>query len=141
MFAATLVALTLQVFFGLYVGGVANYPATPVSIGSTGALLSAMSSAAGTAIFLHAFWGVLVVLMGIGTVVIARRYESGRVTVSSLAGVLSLLIALLGGLLFAASDFANGVGILLMVTGAIAAYVFLILAFFFSRRMPDPGRS
>src|SRR5208337_135690 len=139
MLAVTLIALTLQVLIGLYVGGEANYPVTPANIGSIGGILSAMSSAAGPAILLHAFWGVLVLLMGIGTAVIARRFQNASVTISSFAGLFSLLIALLGGLVFAVSDFASGAGILFMVIGAIASYAFLLLTFYFTRRVPASG--
>src|SRR5271157_1216836 len=90
MLVVTLVAMTLQVVFGFIVGGVANYPTSTTNIGSIGDLLSAMWSAAGPSIFLHASWGVLVVLMGLGTTVIARRYSKRNVTTTTLLGLLSL---------------------------------------------------
>jgi hypothetical protein len=134
MLAVTLIALTLQVVFGFIVGGEANYPATAVGAATIGGLLSAMWSAAGPAIFLHAFWGVLVVLVGGGTAILGVRQHARRVAIASVLGAISLLVALLGGLLFALSDFASGGGLLLMVIGVIAAYASLLAAFSFTRR-------
>ena len=133
MLAVTLVFLTLQVVFGFIVGGVAVYPSQAVNFGSIGDLLSAMWSAAGPSIMLHAFWGVLVVLTGAGTAAISLRYHRRRLTTVTILGLLSPLIALLGGLLFALSDFVSGGGILLMVGGVIGAYAFLLAAFRLAR--------
>jgi hypothetical protein len=133
MLTVTLIAITLQVVFGFIVGGIANYPSTATSISSIGDLLSAMWSAAGPSIMLHAFWGVLVVLMGVGTTRIALRYHKRNVTATSALGLVSLVVALLGGFIFASSDFVSGGGILLMVGGVLGAYAFLFLALRFAR--------
>ena len=105
----------------------------PVSIGSIGSLLSAMWSAAGATIMIHALWGLLVLLMAIGTTPIALRYHKRSVTATSVLALVSMVLAVLGGLVWAASDFSNGGGIALIVNGALGAYAFFFLALYYTK--------
>jgi uncharacterized protein YybS (DUF2232 family) len=132
MLAAVLVAVTLQVVLGEEVSFIANYPVTPVANGSIGSLLSAMWSAAGPSLIIHAFLGVLVVLIGIWTTVVALRYHKRSVTATAVLALVSLVIAILGGFIWASSDFANELGTTLMQNAALVAYVFLLLALYFT---------
>lgn len=134
MIVATLVVEVLQFTFGEIVSASANYPATPVPINSISQLFSAISSAGGTILFVHAFTGLFLFLMVVGTLAIAVRYHRRNVTNSVALGVLSMLIAVLGGYVWASSDFSNGGGILLMVNGALAAYSFLFIALYYTRQ-------
>lgn len=134
MIVATLVIEVIQFVFGEFVGAAATYPANPVPINSLGELFSAMSSTVGPILFVHAFTGLLLFLMTVGTVVAAVRYHKRNVTTSVSAGVLSMLISVLGGYIWASSDFSNGGGILLMVNGALAAYSFLFIALYFTKQ-------
>ena len=133
MITVTLILITLQIFFGETVGAVASYPSTAVAINSIGDLISAMSSAAGPIIFVHVFNGLLILLAAIGTLMIAMRYHKRSETTMAVLGFISVIIALMGGFIFADSDFANGGGIILMVNGALGAYAFFFLALYFTK--------
>jgi uncharacterized protein YybS (DUF2232 family) len=134
MLAATLILLTLQVVLGEAVAIIANYPAAPVAIGSVGSLLSAMWSAAGSALIIHAFLGVLVVLAAIWTTIVAVHYHRRSVSTTTALALVSLLLAIIGGFIWVSSGFANGGGMDLMQNAALAAYVFLFLALYFTKR-------
>jgi hypothetical protein len=132
MIVATLLLITLQVALGEVVGA-GNYPTTGSSINSLSQLISAMYSAAGVMIFVHVGVGLTILLAAIGTTILARRYHKASETRSSGLGVLCVIIALLGGYVFAVSDFQNGLGILLMVNAALAAYAMYFLALYYTK--------
>jgi len=133
MVVATLVVEVLQFVFGEFVSAFATYPTTTTQISSMNDLFSAMESAAGPILFVHAFNGVLLFLMAIGTMVVALRYHRKAITTSAALAVVSMLIAVVGGYVWASSDFSNGGGILLMVNGALGAYSFLFLMLYYTK--------
>ena len=133
MLVATLVLISLQVALGEIVGAVANYPTTAVPINSIGALFSAMYSAAGPMIFVHASNGILILLVSIGNVILSRRYHKRSETTSTIAGLVSVAVALIGGYLLAVSDFTNFGGVLLMINSALASYAFFFIALYYTK--------
>jgi hypothetical protein len=133
MLAVTLIAITLQIFFGGLVAGTATYSATAVGITSVSGLIAALSTAGGPALLIHASLGVLILLMGIGTTFIALRYHKRSVTVTTLLGLLSISLAVLGGYLWSSSDFTNVAALPLMGNAATGAYAFLFLSLYYTK--------
>jgi len=133
MLAVTLIAITFQIFFGGAVAGTATYPTTSVSITSVSGLISALSSAGGPILLIHASLGVLILLMGIGTTFVALRYHKRSVTATTLLGLLSIILAVVGGYLWSSSDFTNTGAIPLMGNAATGAYAFLFLSLYYTK--------
>ncbi len=133
MITVSLVVIIVQVFFGEIVSAAAVYPSTPVQLNSVGDIISAMNSAAGPVLLVHAFFGILVFLSVLGTTVAAVRYHKRSVTRAAALSLVSIVVALLGGYLWASSDFSNGAGILLMVNGALAAFGLLFLTLYYTK--------
>lgn len=133
MITVSIVTIIVQLFFGEIVSAVAVYPTTSVQLNSVGDIISAMNSAAGSVLLVHAFFGLFVFLSVLGTTVVALRYHKRSVTRAAILSLLSIVIALLGGYLWASSDFSNGGGILLMVNGALAAFGLLFLTLYYTK--------
>lgn len=133
MVTVSLVVIIVQLFFGEIVSAVATYPATPVQLNSIGDVITAMNSAAGAVLLIHAFFGLIVFLTVLGTTVTAVRYHKRSVTRAAVLSLVSIVLAVLGGYIWASSDFSNGGGILLMVNGALAAFGFLFLTLYYTK--------
>jgi len=133
MITVSLVVMIVQLFFGEIVSAVAVYPATSVQLNSFGDIISAMSSAAGAILLVHAFFGLIVFLSVLGTTVVALRYHKRSVTTAAVLSLVSTVLAVLGGYVWASSDFSNGGGILLMVNGALAAFGLLFLTLYYTK--------
>lgn len=133
MITVSLIVIIVQLFFGEIVSAVAVYPATAVQLNSIGDILSAMNTAAGPILLVHAFFGLFVFLAVLGTTVTALRYHKRSVTRSAVLSLVSIIVALLGGYVWASSDFSNGGGILLMVNGALAAFGLLFLTLYYTK--------
>jgi len=130
MLVVTLLLITLQIALGEIVGAVATYPSTAVPITSLGGLISALLTAAGPIVLVHVANALLILVAGIGSFALALRYHKRSVTISAVLSLVSIVVAVLGGYIFAVSDFANGGGILLMVNGALAAYALLFITLY-----------
>ena len=130
MLVVTLVMATLQFAFGEIGSSTANYPTTVESsvAGYVAALL-----AASPALLLHAMWGILLLLAAIGTTAMSLRRHKRSLTTSSLLGLVSSLIAVLGGYLWVSSGFSNAGGIIMMVNGGIGLYAFYFIALYFTK--------
>lgn len=133
MIVVSLVVIVLQVFFGEIVSIVVDYPTTPVQLNSIGDVISAMNSAGGTVLLVHGFFGLFVFLSVLGTTVSAVRYHKRSVTRAAVLSLVSIIVAVLGGYVWASSDFSNGGGILLMVNGALAAFGLLFLTLYYTK--------
>lgn len=133
MIVVTLVLITLQIVLGEIVGAAATYPTTGMAITSIGQLISVMNSTAGVVLFVHVAVGILILIAAIGTAMIARRYHKPAETRAVGLGILCIILALIGGYIFAASDFQNGLGIILMVNAAIVAYAMLFIALYYTK--------
>jgi hypothetical protein len=133
MLVVSLVIVIVQVFFGEVVSGSATYPAASVQLNSIGDLITAMNSAAGPALLVHAFFGILVLLSVLGTAVIAVRYHKRSVTVSALLSLVSVVLAVLGGYVWASSDFSNPGGVILMVNGALGTFGMLFVTLYYTK--------
>ena len=133
MIVVTLVLITLQVALGEIVGAGGNYPSTGTPINSIGDLITAMSNAAGPMIFVHVGNGLLILIAALGTLFLALRYHKRSETTAVVLGFVAVILALLGGYVFADSDFQNGGGIILMVNSALGAYAFFFLALYYTK--------
>jgi hypothetical protein len=130
MIVVTLVMATFQFMFGEIGSFTASYPATVG--GSIFGYLSALMSAS-PVLAIHALWGILLFIAAIGTTVLSYKAHKRSVTTSSLLGLVSTIIAVLGGYLWVSSAFTNGGGILLMVNGAIGLYAFYFIALYYTK--------
>ena len=84
-------------------------------------------------IFVHATNGILILLVSIGNVILSRRYHKRSETTSTIAGLVSVAVALIGGYLLAVSDFTNFGGVLLMINSALASYAFFFIALYYTK--------
>ena len=130
MIVVTLVMATLQFAFGEVGSAAATYPSTVAS--SIGGYVSALLSA-GPLLAFHALWGILLLLAALGTTAMALRRHKRSLATSSILGLVATIIAVLGGYLWVASGFNNGVGILLMVNGAIGLYAFYFISLYYTK--------
>ncbi len=133
MLAVILLAITVQILLGGAVSGIASYPTTAVSITSLGGLVSALSSAGGPALLLHATLGVFIFLIGIGIAFASLRYHNRKVSVMAALGLVTISLALVGGFLWALSDFTNTGAMTLMGSMATFAYAVLFLTLYFTK--------
>jgi hypothetical protein len=133
MLSVILVAVTVQILLGGAVSGIATYPSKPVRIDSVGGLISAISSAGGPALLLHATLGVLIFVMGIGVAFSSLRYHKRSVTIMAALDLVTISLALAGGFLWASSDFSNTGAVTLMGSMATIAYAFLFLTLYFTK--------
>jgi len=130
MTGGTAVAVAIQVVLGFIAGGVAVYPATSSGFSSIGAFFSALSNAGGPTLLLHAGFGVLVFLTALVTGVASLKHPKQLVRVTSILGLVFVLIALSGGILWSTSDFANNAGPAMMTIAGPVALVLFIVAWF-----------
>jgi len=133
MLAVILFAITVQILLGGAVSGIATYPTTAVSITSIGGLISALSSAGGPALLFHATLGVFIFLMGIGIAFVSLRHHRRSVTAMAIVGLTTISLAMIGGYLWASSDFTNTGTMTLMGSMATFAYAFLFLTLYFTK--------
>jgi hypothetical protein len=130
MIVVTLVMATLQFMFGEIGSFTASYPSSVG--GSVLGYLTALMSAS-PVLAIHALWGILLFIAAIGTTVLSFRAHKRSVTTSSALGLISTIIAVLGGYIWVSSTFSNGGGILLMVNGAIGLYAFYFIALYYTK--------
>jgi heme A synthase len=127
MTGGTVIAVAIQVVLGFVAGGIAVYPATSSSFSSVGDFFSALSAAGGPVLLAHSGLGIIVFLAALVTGVRAIRYPKRLVKITSVLGLIFVLVALLGGIVWSTSDFSNQAGPgLMMIAGPVALVLFIV---------------
>jgi cytochrome bd-type quinol oxidase subunit 2 len=127
MTGGTVIVVAIQVVLGFAAGGITVYPATSSSFSSISDFFSALSTAGGPVLLIHAAFGVLVFLTALVTGIRAIRHPKRLVKIASVLGLIFVLVALLGGILWSTSDFANQAGPGLMtIAGPVALVLFIV---------------
>jgi hypothetical protein len=129
MTAGTVIAVAIQVVLGFTAAGIAVYPATSSGFGSIGGFFSALSTAGGPVLLIHAGLGIVVFAAALVTGVTAIRHPKRLVKITSVLGLIFVLVALTGGALWSTSDFSIQAGPFLMTFAGPAALILFIVAY------------
>lgn len=128
-----LVLLSVQAWTGDAVNLFASFPSG--TIGGVGQLFPALLSAGpGPLALWHGIEGLLVVLLSVGIAVSAfRRTKSRSIRIVSILGLVSVVVAALGGYLFVLSGFLNNGNSAQMGGSFLGAYAMNFLVLYYSK--------
>jgi hypothetical protein len=128
----TLVFLTVQGWFGDTVNLFA-VPTTPVTVdASIGGLLTAVIND-GPVLIIHAFNGILILALAVTVLALSLKSKPRSVQVPSILGLVMVVSAIIGGILFVLSGFANN-GVSAQMGGSfIGAYAFYFIELYYAR--------
>ncbi len=124
-----LVVLTIQGLTGFYVSTNAMFP-TSVSHSLTG-MYKELQQAGNVALY-HGLWVIVLLIFSILVLVLSFKTKILSVTVISILGLLALIIATLGGLLFVYSGFQTDAYSALMEYSFIVAWVLYLIEFYYA---------
>jgi hypothetical protein len=127
---ATLLLLTLQGWFGDFVNVFVT--TTPTASVSYADITTAIFNQ-GAGLILHALIGFLIFFAGIGALVVAHRHKIRNVTIATALGLLAVLSAGIGGILFVTSGFSAGGSSMQMGGSYIAAYALYFIALYYTK--------
>ncbi len=131
--AATLILLTLQLWTGDFVNVfVTTSPAAPAPAQSIGGFFQAVVSG-GLFMIWHGMEGFLILLSAIGVLVVSLRYRRRSVKVSAALGLLTVVVAGVGGYFFVLSGFTAAGSTMQMGGSAIGAYAFYFIALYYTK--------
>lgn len=128
---ATLVLLSIQGWTGDFVNVFVTTGHASVERSIQG-FFSAVTSS-GPFVLWHAAEGFLVLLSAVGVLAVSLGYERRSVKVSALLGLVSVLLAGLGGFLFVLSGFADGGNSMQMGGSFIGAYAFYFITLWYTK--------
>lgn len=129
-----LVILSIQGWTGDTVNLFAKYPAF-VSIGNLQQYISAITGVGGIAPVLiwHEAEALLLVAVAIAVFAIALKTRERQLVILSLLGLASIISAIVGGLMFVLSGFADNAGSAQMGGSFISAYAFFFILLYFAK--------
>ena len=128
---ATLVLLSLQAWTGDFVNVFVTTAPSPVQQSISG-FFGAVSGA-GPFLVWHAIEGILILLSAVGVLVVSLRYDRRSVKVGALLGLVSVVVAGLGGYLFVLSGFSDGGNSMQMGGSFIAAYALYFITLWYTK--------
>jgi len=134
MIVITLILLTIQYELGMYVNLSPNLP----ELAPFGFSLMKISDAlhlAGPVALAHAVLGSLLTLMSILTLILSLRSKIRSVQIFGSLGFLTMLVAMIGGILFTLSGFQEDHYSLAMASNFILTFIFYFLELYFLK--PD----
>jgi hypothetical protein len=127
----TLVFLTVQGWFGDTTNLFAT--TTPVTVtASLGGLLTAIINT-GPILIIHAFNGILILALAVIVLAFSLKSKPRSVQVPSILGLVMVVSAIIGGILFVLSGFTNN-GVSAEMGGSfIGAYAFYFIELYYAR--------
>ena len=134
MTVVILVLLTVQGLTGDTINLFAVFPSGTVGFSDTG-FLQAVFNVGPTMVY-HTMEGFLLVYLSIAVLVLSLRwYKTLSVRLSATLGLVSLVSAGIGGLLFVISGFQNNVNSAQMGGSFIGAYAFYFLLLYYTKQL------
>jgi len=128
----TLILLGIQAWTGDFVNVfVTTSPATNVSQ-SVGGFFSAVMDG-GLFLIWHGMEGFLILFSAIGVLVVSLRYHRRSVKIAAVLGLITVIIAGLGGYLFVLSGFSNGGNSMQMGGTFEFAFAFYFIALYYTK--------
>ena len=134
MVIITLILLTIQYELGMYINLSPNLPELAPFGFSLMKILDVLHLA-GPAALAHAVLGSLLTLMSILTLILSLRSKIRSVQIFGSLGFLTMLVAMIGGILFTLSGFQEDHYSLAMASNFILTFIFYFLELYFLK--PD----
>ena len=128
---ATLILLSLQAWTGDFVNVFVTTSPTPVQQSFSG-FLGAVS-AAGPFLVWHMAEGVLILLSAVGVLGVSLRYDRRSVRIGALLGLITVLVAALGGYLYVLSGYNDGGSSMQMGGSFIGAYALYFITLWYTK--------
>jgi len=129
---ATLILLGIQGWTGDFVNVfVTTAPATNVNQ-SVGGFFQAIVNQ-GPFLLWHGMEGFLILLSAVGVLVVSLRYKRRSVKIGAALGLITVLVAGLGGYLFVLSGFSNGGSSMQMGGTFEAAFAFYFITLYYTK--------
>src|SRR5712692_1344348 len=101
----TLVALTAQGWFGDTVNLFSSFPTGTVESSASGVLSAVLN--AGPTLIIHSFIGIVILALSVAVLAFSLKSKPRSVQVPSILGLVMVVSALIGGVLFVLSGFTN----------------------------------
>ena len=127
----TLVALTVQGWFGDTVNLFSSFPTGTVESSANG-LLGAVVNV-GPTLIIHAFIGIVILTLSVVVLAFSLKSKPRNIQVPSILGLVMIVSALIGGVLFVLSGFTNN-GVSAQMGGSfIGAYAFYFIELYYAK--------
>ncbi len=132
LIVVTLVLLTVQGWFGDSVNLFA-IPTIPVTVDqSAGGVLTAMVNV-GPTLIIHAFNGIIVLAVAAIVLALSLKSKPRSIQVPAILGLVMVVSAIIGGVLFVLSGFSNN-GVSAQMGGSfIGAYAFYFIELYYAK--------
>ena len=129
---ATLILLSLQLWTGDFVNVFVTTASATAPAQSVGGFFMAVVNG-GIFLIWHGMEGFLILLSAIGVLVVSLRYHRRSVKIGALLGLITVVIAGLGGYLFVLSGFTAPGNSMQMGGAAIGAYAFYFITLYYTK--------
>ncbi len=132
LIVAALILLTVQGWFGDTVN-IFFIPTTPPTVeqSASGALQAIVNI--GPTLVIHAFIGIAILALAIVVLAFSLKSKPRNVQIPAILGLVMVVSALIGGLLFVLSGFSNGGNSAQMGGSFIGAYAFYFIELYYAK--------
>ena len=134
-----LALISIQAFLGDNINLFTVFPMGAVVV-SLGGFAQALQQA-GIAVVVHAVNGFLIIAVSLAVVVFSFMMRVNKLRITSIIGLIGLIVALSGGLLFVFSGYGNNGYSAQMATGFLIAYAFYFIELYFTKGLDQPNRN
>lgn len=124
--------MTIEGWFGDTVN-LFSIPTSPVAVeASAGGLLTAVVNV-GPTLMIHAFLGILILALSVTVLAFSLKSKPRNIQVPSILGLVAVVSAIIGGILFVLSGFTNN-GVSAQMGGSfIGAYAFYFIELYYAK--------
>jgi len=127
-----LVRLTVQGWFGDTVN-LFSVPTSPVTVEASASGILTATINVGPTLIVHAFIGLMILALSVTVLAFSLRSKPRSIKVPSILGLVMVVSAIIGGILFALSGFTNN-GVSAQMGGSfIGAYAFYFIEVYYAK--------